>query len=212
MPGYMSEPLIRRLPVYNRYLRALEEEGVQQISSQELGERMRMTPSQIRQDINTLGGEGRQGYGYQVHSLREHIRKIIGLDRTHRMVIIGAGRIGRAIASYEEFTEEGFETAALFDADTQRVAAPFERAPVYPMEELKNRLPGLNADIGVLALPAQAAQDALDQLYEAGVRSIWNFAPVDLHYPEDMAVVNVHLSDSLQILTYKMNHRISDRR
>ncbi|MBQ9210289.1 MAG: redox-sensing transcriptional repressor Rex [Clostridia bacterium] len=207
MSGYVSDAVIRRLPAYNRHLRELEIEGVAQISSQELGERMQLTPSQIRQDINSFGGFGRQGYGYQVHELREHIRKTMGLDQAHRMIIVGAGRMGLAIANYASFAREGFQTLALFDADPEKGKCATEELPIYPVEEMAWRVEELAPDIAVLALPAEHAQETLELLYEKGVRAIWNFAPVDLHYPRDMQVVNVHLSDSLHILSYKMNHK-----
>ena len=207
MSRYISDAVIRRLPVYYRHLRDLEKAGVHQISSQELGEQMQMTPSQIRQDINSFGGAGRQGYGYQVHELREHIEKVLGLDREHRMVILGAGRMGQAIANYAIFAQEGFRTAALFDSDARKVRRKEGVIPIYPVEELPERLPELGADIAVLAVPAAEAQQLLDQVYGLGIRAVWNFAPVDLSYPGDMAVVNVHLSDTLGILSYMMNRR-----
>jgi len=207
MSGYVSDAVIRRLPAYYRHLRELENDGVAQISSQELGERMGLTPSQIRQDINTFGGFGRQGYGYQVHDLKEHIHRIMGLDREHRMVIIGAGRMGQAIANYTGFAKQRFHTVALFDIDPVKISQSTEALPIYPAEELSLRLAELQPDIAVLALPKDAAQQTLDLLYQAGIRGIWNFAPVDLHFPRDMIVVNVHLSDSLQILSYQMNHQ-----
>lgn len=205
MSGYISDAVVRRLPAYYRHLRELETQGVTQISSQDLGERMQLTPSQIRQDINSFGGFGRQGYGYPVRELREHIRKIMGLDQERRMVVIGAGRVGRAIASHAAFAREGFPVVALFDRDPARLALSTAAVPVYSEEKLEERLPALDAQIGVLALPAEAAQEMLDRLYDLGIRAIWNFAPVDLHYPRDMVVVNVHLSDTLHILSYRIN-------
>jgi redox-sensing transcriptional repressor len=207
MAGYVSDAVIRRLPAYNRHLRELEEEGILQISSQELGDRMGLTPSQIRQDINSFGGFGRQGYGYQVKELRQHIRHIMGLDQEHRMVIIGAGRMGQAIANYTGFPRQGFFTEALFDIDPAKIRMGTAEMPVYHADELEERLKELHAVIGVLALPPEAAQDTLDRLYRSGIRAIWNFSPVDLHYPPDMAVVNVHLSDLLQILSYQMKRQ-----
>ena len=206
MSGYVSEAVIRRLPAYNRHLHELEQEGVLQISSQELGERMQLTPSQIRQDINSFGGEGRQGFGYQVHELREHIRKIMGLTQRHRMVIIGAGRIGNAIANYDGFGYEGFTTVAMFDNDPEKWKQN-GKIPVYDVSRMAERLPELEPDIAVLALPASAAQEMLNRLYEMGIRAVWNFTPVDLQYAWDVAVVNVHMSDSLQILSYLMKHQ-----
>ncbi len=206
MTGYVSDAVIRRLPAYYRHLRELEEAGVVQISSQELGERMQLTPSQIRQDINSFGGFGRQGYGYPVKELRAHIRSTMGLDRQHRMVIFGAGRMGRAIADYSGFRREGFVTVAMFDTDAASIARPEGEIPVYSTAELEERLPGLTASIAVLAVPADAAQEMLQRAYDLGIRAFWNFAPVDLKYPRDAVVINAHLSDTLYTLGYRMNH------
>ena len=206
MGGYISDAVVRRLPAYYRHLQELEAEGVVQISSQDLGERMQLTPSQVRQDFNSFGGIGRQGYGYPVRELREHIRELMGLHKEHRMVILGAGRVGRAVADYAGFIREGFITVAMFDPDPARREEPCREIPVYATEELEKRLPGLYASIAVLAVPAEAAQEALDRLYALGIRGFWNFAPVDLKYPRDAVVVNVHLSDSLYTLGYRMNH------
>ena len=204
MAGHVSDAVIRRLPGYYRHLRELEEEGAVQISSQELGERMHLTASQIRQDINCFGGFGRQGYGYPVKELKEKLGEILGIDRKHRMVIIGAGRIGLAVANYPSFSREGFETVAMFDIDANKDCGNGKSVPVYGVDELEDRIPELNVSIAVLALPAQAAQVTLDRLYACGVRAVWNFAPVDLKHPEEMELVNVHLSDTLHILSYKM--------
>ena len=204
MAGHVSDAVIRRLPGYYRHLRELEEEGVVQISSQELGTRMGLTPSQIRQDINCFGGFGRQGYGYSVHELKGHLGEILGLDRKHRMVIIGAGRIGNAVANYASFAREGFETVAMFDTDADKCRGDEAGVPVYGMDELESLLPGMNVNVVVLALPAAAAQEALNRVCGLGIRAVWNFAPVDLKHSEDTVVVNVHLSDTLHILSYKM--------
>lgn len=206
MAGHVSEAVIRRLPGYYRHLAELEAAGVKQISSQELGRQMRLTPSQIRQDINCFGGFGRQGYGYSVPELRVHIGEILGLNRPHRVIIVGAGNIGSAIAQYPAFVREGFETVALFDAAAEKIGVPVGEIPVYGMDELEGFLAGHAVDVAVLATPADCAQVTLNRLADGGIRAVWNFAPVDLRHPEDMAVVNVHLSDSLQILSYKMIH------
>ncbi len=206
MGGYVSDAVIRRLPAYYRHLRELEEAGTVQISSQDLGARMQLTPSQIRQDINSIGGLGRQGYGYPVKELREHIRDIMGLRGEHRMAIFGAGRIGKAVADYSGFRREGFVTVGLFDVDPEKARAGYEDVPVYGMEEVEERLPEMRIDLAVLAVPASAAQEVLDGLYALGVRAFWNFAPVDLKYSRDAVVVNAHLSDSLYTLEYHMNH------
>lgn len=207
MAGRVSDAVIRRLPGYYRHLRELEAAGVTQISSQELGERMKLTPSQIRQDINCFGGFGRQGFGYRVSELKGHIGEILGLTQEHVVIIIGAGHIGSAVARYPSFTREGFRTIAMFDVAEDRVGTEQDGVPVYHMDELEGFLAAHHVDIAVLALPKRFAQGALQRVYDCGVRAIWNFAPADLAHPEDMLVVNVHLMDSLQQLSYRMAHR-----
>ena len=129
MAGHVSDAVIRRLPGYYRHLRELESAGVEQISSQELGERMHLTPSQIRQDINCFGGFGRQGYGYKVSDLKMHIGEILGLDREHTEIIVGAGNIGCAIAKYPTFQREGFRPLAMFDNDPEKIGVPVGDIP-----------------------------------------------------------------------------------
>lgn len=206
MAGHVSDAVIRRLPGYYRHLRELEAAGVTQISSQELGERMGLTPSQIRQDINCFGGFGRQGYGYRVSELKGHIGEILGLTKEHAVIIIGAGNIGCAVARYPSFSREGFRTIAMFDVAEERIGSALDDIPIYHMDTLEAFLKEHHVDIAVLALPKRAAQETLGRLYECGVRAIWNFAPIDLAHPEDMLVVNVHLMDSLQQLSYRMAH------
>ena len=210
MAGYVSDAVIRRLPGYYRHLRELEAAGVTQISSQELGKRMQLTPSQIRQDINCFGGFGRQGYGYNVSELKGHIGEILGLDRQHQVIIVGAGSIGTAVAHYPTFSREGFKTLAMFDVAVDKIGTRTNDVPVLAMDTLEKFLGENPVDIAVLALPAVHAQETLNRLYEGGVRAIWNFAPTDLNHPDDMIVVNVHLSDSLQILSYRIAHREED--
>ena len=207
MAGYVSDAVIRRLPGYYRHLRELEAAGVTQISSQELGKRMQLTPSQIRQDINCFGGFGRQGYGYKVSELKGHIGEILGLGKQHKVIILGAGSIGTAVAKYPTFSREGFETIAMFDIAPSKVGTRMGNIPVFHMDDLEVFLGDHMVSIAVLATPAQGAQETLNRLYAGGVRAVWNFAPMDLNHPDDMIVVNVHLSDSLQILSYKMAHR-----
>lgn len=207
MAGHVSDAVIRRLPGYYRHLRELEAAGVMSISSQELGERMNLTPSQIRQDINCFGGFGRQGYGYKVSELKGHIGEILGLTNEHSVIILGAGNIGCAVARYPNFSREGFQTRAMFDVAPDKVGQPLDGIPVYHMDELEAFLASNKTDIAVLALPRRFAQETLQRLYDCGVRAVWNFAPTDLNHPEDMLVVNVHLMDSLQQLSYRMAHR-----
>ncbi len=207
MAGYVSEAVIKRLPAYYRHLKELEQEGVMQISSQGLGERMGFTASQIRQDINCFGGFGRQGYGYHVTDLRAHIGHIMGVDQKHRMIIVGSGNIGTAVALADSFPRNGFETVALFDSSERKIGMKIGELTVQDAADLKRYLCENTADIAVLALPVSCAQEVADQLYEYGVRGFWNFAPVDLKLSRDAALVNVHLDEGLQVLSYRMLHK-----
>lgn len=206
MAGYVSDAVIRRLPGYYRHLRELEAQDIKHISSQQLGERMQLTPSQIRQDINCFGGFGRQGYGYTVSELKDHIGKILGLDRQHRMIVIGAGNMGSAVAQYRSFIREGFEVEAMFDVDPAKVGTRLGNIPIFPMDDLENYLQDHCIDVAVLTLPVAVAQQTMDRVAACGVKAVWNFAPTDLQHSSETVVVNVHLSDSLQILSYKMAH------
>ncbi|MBR5225164.1 MAG: redox-sensing transcriptional repressor Rex [Clostridia bacterium] len=203
----VSDAVIRRLPMYYRHLRELEHAGVVRISSQELGEKMNLTASQIRQDINCFGGFGQQGYGYHVANLKEHIAEILGLRKQYHVIIVGAGNIGRAVANYPRFAKEGFNVQAIFDVSAALVGIDVHGILVQPMEKLEGWLEAHQVDIAVLAVPASCAQDMADRLAKGNVRGIWNFAPVDLSVPEGVAVNNVHLSDSLNILSYRMNEK-----
>lgn len=203
----VSDAVVRRLPMYYRHLGELEKEDVVRISSQELGERMNLTASQIRQDINCFGGFGQQGYGYHVSNLKERIGEILGLNHQYHVVIVGAGNIGRAVANYEGFAKEGFNIQAMFDVSPALVGIDVHGILVQSMDKLDGWLKAHDVDIAVLAVPSIYAQDTADKLVEGGVRAIWNFAPVDLTLPEGVAVNNVHLSDSLHILSYRMNEK-----
>ena len=206
MAGYVSEAVIKRLPAYYRHLKELEQEGVLQISSQGLGERMGFTASQVRQDINSFGGFGRQGYGYHVADLRMHIGRIMGVDRLHKMIIVGSGNIGTAVALADSFQRNGFETVALFDNSISKIGTAIGKLTVQDTAEIKRYLSEHTVDIAVLALPAACAQEVAGNLYECGIRGFWNFAPVDLKLPLDAALVNVHLDEGLQVLSYRMLH------
>lgn len=207
MAGYVSEAVIKRLPAYYRHLKELEQEGVMQISSQGLGERMGFTASQIRQDINSFGGFGRQGYGYHVAELRAHIGHIMGVDQKHRMMIVGSGNIGTAVALADSFVRNGFETVALFDSSDRKIGNQIGELTVQDVACMKRYLNEQSVDIAVLALPVNSAQEVANQLYDYGIRGFWNFAPVDLKLPRDAALVNVHLDEGLQVLSYRMLHK-----
>lgn len=202
----ISGAVIRRLPGYYRYLKRLEMEGVQRISSQELGQQMGLTASQIRQDMNCFGGFGQQGYGYNTHELRLKISEILGLDRSYTMAIVGAGKIGQAILSYDGFRSMDFRITAMFDTDPELIGRRVRDITICDAAHIRDVLSASPVDIGVVAVPEASAQWVCDMLVSCGVRAIWNFAPIDLNAARDVAINNVHLSDSLMVLTYSMRH------
>ena len=198
--------VVSRLPAYYRYLVNLEKAGLVRISSQQLGERMGLTASQIRQDINCFGGFGQQGYGYNIAELRARIGAILGLTRTYRCIVVGAGNIGQAVSGYSAFRQIGFEVEALFDVRPQVLGHTKGGLPILPEEQLKDYLATNRIDVGVLAVPESAAQSMCDLLVAGGVRAIWNFAPVDLTVPEGVTLNSVHLQDTLLVLSYYMTN------
>jgi redox-sensing transcriptional repressor len=205
----ISDAVVRRLPRYLRYLAEMHEHGVTRISSRELGERMGLTPSQIRQDFSHFGEFGQQGYGYRVGGLLDAICRILALDREYHMVVIGAGNIGQAIAKYKNFRERGFHIDMLFDIDPDLVDNKVEGIRVMHWDKIGTYLKKHAVDIAVVCVPRDAGQEAADRLIECGVRNIWNFTPVDLVVPAEVLVENVHLSESLYALAFRAGQRDS---
>ena len=201
----ISRAVIKRLPRYYRYLGELMEEGVDRISSRELSERMKVTASQIRQDLNHFGGFGQQGYGYNVEHLYNEIAAILGLTHTNRMIIIGAGNLGQALANYGNFERRGFVTEALFDINPEVVGKTVRGIPVLSLDELESFLATHKVEIATLAIPKAEAVKVAKRLVDSGIRAIWNFAHTDLDLPEDVVVENVHLSESLMTLSYNLS-------
>lgn len=202
----ISQAVIKRLPRYMRYLTEMRARGVVRISSQELSEQMKVTASQIRQDLNLFGGFGQQGYGYNVENLIHEIGSILGLDQSHDIIVIGAGNLGRALAGYANFENRGLYIRALFDIAPENTVSQVRGLPVYSMDTLPEYLRNNRVDIAVLTIPKTAALAVAQTLYNNGVRGFWNFAHLDLELPADAYVENVHLSDSLMQLTYRLKH------
>ncbi len=206
----ISQAVIGRLPRYFRFLGELKDEGVERISSQELSDIMNVTASQIRQDFNNFGGFGQQGYGYNVEYLYEEIGKILGLDKTHNLIIIGAGNLGQALANYTNFERRGFLFKGIFDCNPALYGKKIRCIEVRPMEEMETFIEDNEIDMAVLTLPKASAVEVAGRLAATGIRGIWNFAHVDLKVPERIQVENVHLSDSLMKLAYNINRSESD--
>ena len=201
----ISKAVIRRLPRYYRYLGELLEEGVERISSNELSSKMHVTASQIRQDLNNFGGFGQQGYGYNVPYLYAEIGKILGLDRTHHIIIIGAGNLGQALANYVKFEKRGFKVVGIFDINPVLKGISIRGNEIRMMDELPEFLRENDVQIATLTLPKAYAEETANLLVENGIKAIWNFAHLDLAVPEDVIVENVHLSESLMRLSYNRN-------
>lgn len=205
MEKEISQAVIRRMPRYYRYLGELLEEGVERISSSDLSRRMRVTASQIRQDLNNFGGFGQQGYGYNVQFLYDEIGKILGLDKTHNIIVIGAGNLGQAITNYVKFEKFGFIMTALFDVNPALKGKDVRGIPIYMMDELEDYCSREKVDIAALTLPKEKAEETARMLVDLGIHAIWNFAHVDLDLKDSQVVVeNVHLSDSLMQLSYNI--------
>lgn len=202
----ISRAVIKRLPRYYRYLGELLESGVERISSGELSERMKVTASQIRQDLNNFGGFGQQGYGYNVRHLHTEIAKILGLDRTHNMIIVGAGNLGQALANYASFERSGFKTVGLFDVNPVLKGVSVRGIEIRKTDELPEFIRTHNVEIAALTLPKTKALEMAKCLVDNGVKAIWNFALTDLNLilPKDVVVENVHLSESLMRLSYNL--------
>ena len=201
----ISQAVITRLPRYYRYLGDLKDAGVERVSSQELSRIMRVTASQIRQDFNHFGGFGQQGYGYNVDYLYVEIGKILGLHKSHNLILIGAGNLGQALANYMNFEKRGFIITGIFDINPDLIGKTVRNIPIQPMENMKGFIKENNVDIAVLTIPKTGAVKVAEQLVEYGIRGIWNFAHVDLEVPDDVLVENVHLSDSLMKLSYQIS-------
>lgn len=201
----ISQAVIRRLPRYYRYLGELLESGVERISSNDLSKRMKVTASQIRQDLNNFGGFGQQGYGYNVKYLYTEIGKILGLDEDHRIVIVGAGNLGQALANYAAFEKRGFILSGIFDVNPRLQGVSIRGVPIRMMDELQSFVQNNDIEIAVLTIPKEKAVEVANMLVENGVKAIWNFAHIDLNLPDNIIVQNVHLSESLMQLSYNIN-------
>ena len=203
----ISKAVVKRLPRYYRYLGDLLEAKVERISSNELSDMMHVTASQIRQDLNNFGGFGQQGYGYNVKYLYNEIGKILGLDQTYRMIIIGAGNLGQALANYVKFEKRGFWIKGIFDVNPRLKGMTVRGIEIRMTDELPQFIRDNQIQIAALTLPKAGAEAVAPILVENGVRAIWNFAHTDLNVPMDVVVENVHLSESLMQLSYNLNHQ-----
>jgi redox-sensing transcriptional repressor len=202
-PEQVSELTTNRLSVYLRCLNDLDSAGVQTISSQALAEQFHLNAAQIRKDLAYFGEFGVRGVGYYVKDLRRHLRQILGLDRTRRVAIMGAGNLGLALADYPGFRQEGFEIAAMFDAAPEKIGQQSRGGvPIFDIRDLKRITRRDRLDIAMLAVPAAAAQPVADQVVNAGIKAILNFSPGTLKVPPDVKLKSVDLTVSLESLSF----------
>ncbi len=209
MPLEIPEVVINRLPLYARALAELAARGEQVVSSQTLGEMLEVTPAQIRKDLSYFGRFGKQGRGYNVQLLLAKLREILGLDRQWRVIVVGVGRLGQAIVEYGGFEPQGFHIVAAFDADPALVGKQVGRVHIRSVDELDEFLQREPVDIGIVAVPARAAQEVVDRLVAAGVRAILNYAPTTAHVPPDVAIRHIDPVLAMQSMTYHLKLRQS---
>ncbi|MDE6916434.1 MAG: redox-sensing transcriptional repressor Rex [Lachnospiraceae bacterium] len=198
----ISQAVVARLPRYYRYLGDLKNSGIERISSQDLSRMMKVTASQIRQDFNNFGGFGQQGYGYNVEYLYNEIAKILGLDKTYNLIIVGAGHLGQALANYVNFERRGFIVKGIFDKNPELYGKELRGIAVQPVGNIERFVRENDIDVAVLTIPKDGVARTVEILVRCNIKAIWNFAHVDLNVPESIVVENVHLSDSLMKLSY----------
>jgi len=207
MPMQIPDVVISRLPVYYRLLLRMQQEGRAVVSSQELGETLGVTPAQIRKDLSYFGRFGKQGRGYSVQRLTDELRLILGLNRRWRMVLIGSGRLGRAIASYRGFEPQGFDIVSVYDADPVVVGTVVHDRTVRDVRQLYADLRTDPPSVGIVAVPAEHAQEVIDTLVRGGVGAILNYAPRAVQVPEGVLLRQIDPVIALQSMTYHLREQ-----
>lgn len=207
----ISNSVIRRLPRYYRFLGELEDQQISKISSRELSERMHLTASQIRQDLNCFGGFGQQGYGYNVSELRKEIGRILGVDKHRKTILIGAGNLGTALAVHINFEKSGCSLIGIFDSNKEIVGNPLGKLTITDIDDLEKFCRENKPEVAVLCIPKSVTKEIVDRLTELGVRSFWNFSHYDINVEhKNIIVENVHLGDSLLTLSYGVNNNLDN--
>ena len=207
----ISNSVIRRLPRYYRFLGELEDQQLSKISSRELSERMHLTASQIRQDLNCFGGFGQHGYGYNVSELRKEIGRILGVDKHRKTILIGAGNLGTALAVHINFEKSGCSLIGIFDSNKKIVGNPLGKLTITDIDDLEKFCRENKPEVAVLCIPKSVTKEIVDRLTELGVRSFWNFSHYDINVEhKNIIVENVHLGDSLLTLSYGVNNNLDN--
>ena len=202
----ISDSTIRRLSKYYRSLEQLIDNGIDTVSSDQLAEMDGITSAQVRKDLSFFGTFGKRGLGYNTKALKEQIGDILGLNKQWRVAIIGAGNIGRALVSYAEFSKQGFNVCLIMDTDTSKVGEKINDLTVKDAAKMKKYVKEENIDIGIIAVPSWAAQNTADELMEADVKAILNFAPISIKAPEGVYVKNENTAIEIEALSYYLTN------
>lgn len=203
----IPEATVSRLSVYSRYLTEVEKQNIISISSGEIAEGVGGTPAQVRKDLAYFGEFGTRGVGYNVKQLNQEIMGILGLDKGWNVILIGAGNLGSALSQYRGFKERGFKIIGVFDNDLNKVGLKLNGLPIYAVNQMADFIAKNDVSIGIIAVPAEYAQDIADILVETDIKGILNFAPIVLTIPEEVEVRNVDLTVNLEVLTYNIEKR-----
>lgn len=203
----ISKATIDRLPLYFRTLRLAQDEGIDIVSSDELGRRLGITPEQIRKDLASFGQFGKKGVGYYVNELKRNVGEILGLNNHWNIAVVGIGHLGAALANYQNFVTLGFNLVALFDQDPNVIGTTVNHVKVEDIQRMKEIVQERNIQIGIIAVPAAFAQGVANQLVAAGIKGIWNFAPIKMDVPDSMHIVNEDLSIGLSSLSYHITRK-----
>jgi len=208
-PDLVPNPAVRRLSLYLRQLESFKRKDRRTVSSKQLGESLGFTDAQVRKDLAYFGQFGHPGIGYRVEELIAELRHILGTDKTWNVLLVGAGNLGRALLAYKGFDARGFRLVAVFDTDPTKIGKKVESLVIQPLTDLKATIAAKAIRVAMLAVPADSAQEVTDQLMEAGIRGILNFAPVSLSPSQKVAVNSVDLAVQLEQLSFQVNFPVS---
>lgn len=198
----ISEAVVRRLPIYLRYLTYLQQVNVNTVSSQQMGKHLNVNPAQIRKDLSAFGDFGKKGIGYDVNYLVDNIRQILKLNREIRVALVGAGHLGHAISNYNAYMKDNLRIAAIFDNDPAKLGKEIAGIRIQPLEELESTVKAQNIRLAIITVPASAAQSVCDTLIQAGIKGILNFAPTTIRAPKDVRIHYADVTSNLQSLAY----------
>ena len=200
----IPDATVSRLSVYSRFLEEVEKRGITSISSGEIAEGIGGTPAQVRKDLAYFGEFGTRGVGYNVHSLNEQMVKILGLGKTWKVILVGAGNLGSALSQYKGFRDRGFDIIAVFDNDLKKVGLMLNGIPIYPISQIADFINDNDVRIAIIAVPQAYAQDVADAMVDTKIQGILNFAPIVLTVPEEIETRNVDLAVNLEVLSFNI--------